>query len=55
MDKELTTQIRNKLQTPKIALDLLFQGEDMSKKFIKRAWKDLNEAKELLKGFIEGK
>lgn len=49
MDKEPIAQIRNKLQAPKTALDLLSQGKDVPKKFIETARKALDEAVELLR------
>ncbi len=49
MNPELIADIRNKLQAPKTALELLSQGKDVPKEFIERALKDLDEAVGLLK------
>jgi len=47
--RELIAEIRNKLTAPKATLQLLSQGKDVPKKFIKKVLKELNKAIELLK------
>lgn len=48
IDKETIAQIRNKLQAPMTALDLLAEGEDVPKEFIEKAKKDLEGIVKLL-------
>lgn len=48
MNHELIAEIRNKLQAPKAALDLLAEDKDVPKEFAENAKKDLDEAVELL-------
>ena len=50
MDKELIADIRNKLQAPLTALELISAGKEVSKEFIEQAIKDLDEAANILKG-----
>lgn len=45
---EKKAEIRNKLQSPKTALELLSQGKDVPREFIKKALKDLDEVVKML-------
>jgi hypothetical protein len=47
MDKELIADICNKLQSPKTALELISEGKNVSKEFIRAAKRDLDEAEDL--------
>ena len=48
MNKEQIADIRNKLQAPKTALELLSQGKDVPEEFIEMALKDLDKMVEIL-------
>jgi hypothetical protein len=48
MDKELTADIRNKLQASLAVLELLSKGREVPKDFIDAVKRDLDEAVELL-------
>ena len=48
VDKNIKADIRNKLQAPKTALELLSEGKDIPKEFIEMAKKDLDETVKLL-------
>lgn len=48
MNEEIKADIRNKLQAPKTALELLFEGKDVSKKFIGKALGDLEKVVKIL-------
>lgn len=49
MNTETIAAIRNKLQAPKTALELLKQGRELPKEFIDNVFKDLEEVAEALK------
>ena len=46
--EEMRAEIRNKLTPAKTALDLLSQGKDVPKEFIKMAERDLDKAVKML-------
>jgi uncharacterized protein YggU (UPF0235/DUF167 family) len=52
MNSELIADIRNKLQAPKTALDLISEGKEMPKELIEIAKKDLDDVEHLLKSEI---
>lgn len=52
MLNETIAEIRNKLQAPKTALDLISSGKDISKNFLETAKRELDKAVELLKSLI---
>ncbi len=49
VNTETIAAIRNKLQAPKTALELLKQGRELPKEFIDNVFKDLEEVAEALK------
>ena len=50
MDKEILSELRNKLTAPKIALERLAKGQKVPKEFLELAAKELDAAIELLGG-----
>lgn len=48
MNEEILPDIRNKLTAPKIALDKLVKGEQVSAKYLRLALKDMKAAIKLL-------
>ncbi len=53
MNEEITSEIRNKLTAPKIALERLAKGEAVPKEFLELALKELNVITELLTKIVE--
>jgi hypothetical protein len=53
MNKELIADIRNKPQPPRTALNIISQGKEVPKEFIKTAKRDLDEVERLLKSEIK--
>ena len=53
MNEEITSEIRNKLTAPKIALERLAKGENVPKEFLELALKELNVITELLTKIVE--
>jgi hypothetical protein len=50
MEKEILSDIRNKLTAPKIAMEKLAKGERLPKEFLELALKELNATLVLLQG-----
>ena len=59
MDREIiavtTAEIRNKLQAPKAALEMLSEGKIVKKKFIEMALEEINKIVDLLTKIGKGK
>lgn len=49
MDKELISEIRNKLQTAQTTLELLSDGKDVPSEFIKKALEEIEVIDGLLR------
>ncbi len=52
IDREILSEIRNKLTAPKIALEKLAKGEKVPKEFLDLGVKEPNAARRLLEGKV---